>query len=307
MWQTFLIWRLLNTALPVTNQFHKLTLIKPVQKHKRSYHPIVSIIGIMMASIGCAWLFFVASLMMLFTTNYFIFLFFLPLIAVLILAFFGCHLSVKITNIINKIYHAGIYDLISITPDGNSYASLSIGRDIYQKIRWLKYVHIIIKNTAYLIFILLLFVLLSDINRVNANSFPLSYRDLVLKSSISTIVDVTLLMIAIYFYFVQGMVIGYLTGLWRNLFSTDTINWELVTIGRFLGIQLVLYIITYGIILVGLPIIYRQLEWDSFITLSLMQLIGLACIHEIMIRLMMRLLAHQADLPYAVWRSELEL
>ncbi|PJF27517.1 MAG: hypothetical protein CUN52_14430, partial [Phototrophicales bacterium] len=57
----------------------------------------------------------------------------------------------------------------------------------------------------------------------------------------------------------------------------------------------------------GLPAFYRHMRWTTFLTLGTAQVLGLVFIYDLSVRVLLRLLAQQVDLPYRQWRAELEL
>jgi hypothetical protein len=313
MWQTFLIWRTMNAPLPVFNPFRKLLKLKlphSVEKSPSSFWSRASswlpsqLIGCLVGLGVVILTVFVSLLCIIFITPV-VFLFFgsIPALMFMISISFGGYLSFKITNKLGKIRVAGIYDLIGVTAYGDQRASWLIGRTIYKDILWLKDTRIMMSNSVYILIGFL--TLMSVLGTISALTTPATSTINLLF--LETVMGLGFLTIAVYLSFVQAMVIGYLLALWSINLTGDGLNRLIATVGGFVGSQLVLYLIAYLILAIGLPTLYIRMKWDTFITLGLAQLIGLAILHEILVRMMLRVLARQAELPYAMWRSEIEI
>lgn len=272
MWQTFVIWRYITTPLPDLHPFRRLPALKITRKRKSVYRANMTMRGIVMllfvllsavGSVAFAWMCFLGIFIFL---GGFLFLF-----------LSGGYLAVKITNLIGNIQTSGLYDLISITPQGSQNATWSIGRIILTNTKWLKQLHLISRNTLFLI---------------------------IAMSMLIEITDFIFIPIGIYFCTLQGLVMGYLFGIWSVSLSTDGMNRVISAIGGFLGGQVMLYLAT--LILFGLlGHLYQVTGWATFFTMPILQLGIFSILYEAQVRVMLRVLAHQAELPYSTWRSEI--
>jgi len=271
MWQTFLLWRYITTPLPDLHPFRRLPALKIIRKKRSVYRANKTMQGgiillfILLSALGSAifvWICFLAILMIF---GGFLFLF-----------ASGGYLAVKITNIIGKVQTSGLYDLISITPQGSQNATWSIGRIILTNTKWVRDFHIISRNTLLLIMGL---------------------------SMLIEITDFIFYPIGIYFCSVQGLVMGYLFGVWSANLSTDGMNKVILAVGGFFGGQMMLYLST--LILFGLlAYVYQVMGWATFFTMPILELGIFSVLYEAQVRIMLRVMAHQAELPYSVWRSE---
>lgn len=307
MWQTFTIWRLMNAPLPVFNPFRrllKLKLSRSPSSHWWERIPkwiptqLFSCLlgfGLMIAML---WL----SLVCIVVVTPLVFVFFgsLPTLMFVSCVIMGGYLALKISQALGKIRLSGIYDLIGVTSYGDQLAIWLIGRTIYKDMLWLKDTRIMMTNSIIiLIGFLILMTILGFISTITA---PINSAINFLF--LETVLGLAFLMIAVYLSFVHAMVIGYLMGIWSIHLNTDGFNRIVgVTVG-FLGLQLIIYLLAYLLLAIGLPNLYEQMRWNRFFTLGFLQLTGLAIIHDVSVRGMLRLLAYQTGLPYSVWRSE---
>lgn len=310
MWQTFVIWRIMNAPLPVFNPFRKLLKLKldhpklsdaPKWWQRISTWIPTQILGCLIGlgvMIMTVWL----SLLCIVLVTPFVFVFFTSLPAMM---FTGCvilggHLSVKISNKLGKVRLSGIYDLIGVTSYGDQQSMWLIGRTIYKDMIWLKDTRIMMTNTILIIIgFLTLMTVLGFISSV-ATPATSTINFLFLH----TVLGLAFLMIAVYLSFVHAMVIGYLVALWSVHITTDSLNRSISVVASFIGIQLGLYILAYLVLAVGLPNFYDTMRWDTFFTLGFLQVVGLAIIQDLSVRLMLRFLARQTGIPYSDWRSE---
>ncbi|MCL4253715.1 MAG: hypothetical protein KJ043_08050 [Anaerolineae bacterium] len=189
----------------------------------------------------------------------------------------GAYLSGKIINRLSFIERWSMYDLISITPDGGEQGLWLMARIIYQNTRLLKIIH----HTLAIASVIIIGLFLSQGWGLDIIRFSL-----------------------VYIWFAQGVVLGYLIGLWACYLKTDVTNRVVAGIGLFIGIQLILAL-TISILMVStLGNIFIQMRWDNPSLLGWIQFFGIILFIEIMVRLMLRLLARQTGLPYSVWCSE---
>ena len=272
MWQTFLIWRYITTPLPDLHPFRRLPALKIIRKKRSVYRTnktiqgIIILLFILLSALGSAifaWICFLAILMIL---GGFLFLF-----------ASGGYLATKITNLIGKVQTSGLYDLISITPQGSQNATWSIGRIIFTNSRWLKEFHIISRNTLFFI---------------------------VISSMLIEINDFIFYPIGIYLCSLQSLVMGYLFGIWSTNIPTDGMNKVILAVGGFLGGQMILYLAT-SILFGLLGNLYQVTGWSTFFTMPILELGIFSVLYEAQVRMMLHVLAHQAELPYLVWRSEI--
>jgi hypothetical protein len=313
MWVTFLIWRVMNSQLPVFNPFRKLLKLKLTSLPSESAPKFLTrmVAWLPQQLVGCLtglaimiltiW---VSLLCIIFITPI-VFVFFgsLPMLMFLVSVSFGCYLAVRITNNLGKIRSAGIYDLIGVSAYGNQRATWLIGRTVYRDINWLRDTRMMLSNTVYIIIAFL--ILMAIFGFVSAIATPATSTINLLF--LETISGLGFLTVGIYFAFVQAMVMGYLIAMWSINLTTDRLNRMIATIGGFWGFQIVVYMVAFVVLVVGLPMLFESLNWSSFLTLGFAQLLGLVVIHDMSVRLMLRLLTHQAELPYTIWWSELEL
>ncbi|HRF95140.1 MAG TPA: hypothetical protein PLZ51_08095, partial [Aggregatilineales bacterium] len=194
MWQTLLIWRVINTPLPDTNPFYKLPLItakKVVKKRKPFYPQFLSwlvILGGFLACMGC----FVIFVLFNMDSPSIIFVVALPF--VLFYGFAGGDVSLKIIAKLGKMRSLGIADLIGVTSDGIYRATWHTGKIIYHRIDWIKSARILIRIGIYLVSLSWIATLLIEGVGVLMNTIPLaSFLTLVTQ-----ITDLEFLMILLY-------------------------------------------------------------------------------------------------------------
>lgn len=311
MWVTFLIWRVMNSQLPVFNPFRKLLKLKltslPSESSPTFLTRMVSwlpqqLVGCLTGLAVIILTIWVSLLCIIFITPI-VFVFFgsLPMLMFLVSVSFGGYLAVRITNNLGKIRSAGIYDLIGVSAYGNQRAIWLIGRTVYRDINWLRDTHMMLSNTVYIIIAFL--ILMAIFGFISALSTPATSTINLLF--LETISGLGFLTVGIYFAFVQAMVMGYLMSMWSINLTTDRFNRMIATVGGFLGCQIVVYLIAFVVLVVGLPLFFAMQTWSTFLTLGFAQLFGLVVIHDVSVRLMLRLLARQSELPYSLWRSEI--
>ncbi|HRF95141.1 MAG TPA: hypothetical protein PLZ51_08100 [Aggregatilineales bacterium] len=293
--------------LLITNPFYKFPLLeskKLAKKRKPFYPPIVTLFAGFGCFLACAWTIYVVYLQLFFSTDVMIFLFITALSIVMVLIYTGGYLAVKISTILGKMRTVGMYDLIMITPQGDQFMTWLIGRTVYKKIKWIKDARIIARNTAFLFLgLLMVQLIVNGIRAITARDTP-AYEFRFWQSTVQVMIDFIFLVIPLWLYAVQGVVMGYLLAIWGNNLITTRFNRMTATIGAFLGNQFLLYVIAYIVLLNGLPDLYDAMDWATS-TLILIQIVGLACLHECSVRVTLRVLARQAELPYALWRSEI--
>lgn len=312
MWQTFLIWRVLNSPLPVFNPFRKLLKLKLPEYTKRQKPPPEGIRRILalfpselfgcLAGIGTIILAIWVSLLCIVFVTPIVFIVFdsIPLIIFLTCVLFGLYLSVKITRKLGKIRNTGIYDLIGVSGYGDQRASWLIGRTIYKDMGWLKDTRIMMSNSVFILMVF--FGLMAMLGIISAISTPTAAE--INFFFLRTLSGLFYFTVAVYLNFVQALVIGYLIALWSMTISTDNLNRVIACVGAILGIELIIHIMAFLLLVIALPALYTQMEWDYFLTLGLLQLCGFALLHEIGVRGILRLLARRAEVPYQMWRSE---
>ncbi|MCL4254966.1 MAG: hypothetical protein KJ043_14475, partial [Anaerolineae bacterium] len=292
MWQTFVIWRVMNAPLPVFNPFRRLLKLKLTHKPssdtptvwQRIFNwiptQILSCLVGLAVLIMTVWL----SLLCIVLVTPFVFIFFGSLPA---LMFTGCvitggYLSLKISNKLGKVRLSGIYDLIGVTSYGDQQSMWLIGRTIYKDMMWLKDTRIMMTNTILIIigFLVLMTVLgfISSIATPATSAINLLF--------LQTVIGLAFLMIAVYLSFVHAMVMGYLVALWSVHITTDSLNRSISVVASFIGIQLGVYILAYLLLAIGLPNFYDTMRWDTFFTLGFLQVVGLAIIHDLSVRVM---------------------
>ncbi|HRF95138.1 MAG TPA: hypothetical protein PLZ51_08085, partial [Aggregatilineales bacterium] len=181
----------------------------------------------------------------------------LPII--LILVWIGAHLSVKMTRVLSKLRYGGVYDLLSITVYGEQYAIWAIGRVIYKNMGWLKRTRFVIRTSIYLIIGLLFIILISAIARSTDNPYALPNQYGLSDPNVTLLINFMFLVGGIYFYLIQAIVMGYLIALWSNTVNSDGGNRIMIAISGFLGNQLAVYMLTYLIIIIGLPRLFALL------------------------------------------------
>lgn len=313
MWQTFLIWRLMNSPLPIFNPFRKLLKLNlshlPQIKSPSILTRILSwfpsqFLGCLVG-LGVVILTVWASLLCIVFVTPIVFVFFdlLPSLIFLGCAIFGIYLSVKITRSLGRIRSAGIYDLIGVTSYGDQRSMWLIGRTIYRDMEWLRDTRIMMSNSVVILMVFL--GLMTMLGLISAFTTPtVSEINFFFLQTLSGLGFFT---IAVYLSFVQAMVVGYLIALWSITLTTDNLNRVIACVGVFIGVQLAIYLVSFLILILGIQTLYTQMKWDIFFTQGFLQLTGFALIHEIAIRILLRRLAHQAELPYRMWRAEVGL
>ncbi len=310
MWQTFVIWRMMNAQLPVFNPFRKLLKLKldhsklsdaPKWWQRASTWIPTQILGCLIG-LGIMFMTVWLSLLCIVLVTPFVFVFFTSLPA---LMFTGCvvmggYLSLKISNKLGKVRLSGIYDLIGVTSYGDQQSMWLIGRTVYKDMMWLKDTRIMMTNTILIMIgFLMLMTVLGFISSI-ATPATSTINFLFLQ----TILGLAFLLIAVYLSFVHAMVMGYLVALWSVHIITDNLSRSVSVVASFIGIQLGVYILAYVLLAISLPNVYATMRWESFFTLGFLQVVGLAIIHDVSVRLMLRFLARQTGLPYSDWRSE---
>ncbi|MDX2078630.1 MAG: hypothetical protein SFZ02_19520 [bacterium] len=303
MWQTRLIWRIINTPLPNTNPFYKLPLIAPkkiVKKRKPFYSPLLLwmvILGGFLACMGCF------SIVVLFSIGSVNIIFAITLPFIIFYGFAGGDVSLKITAKLGKMRSLGISDLIAVTSDGIYLATWQIGQIIYHRIDWIKSARIVMRVGIYLVSLSWVLTLIVQGAGVIMNTLSLAS----FWSLVTEITNLGFLMILVYVSFIQAIIMGFLVGIWSALLTADDMTRWVVTIGAFLGEQLVLYLVAYLLLITTLSHLYPVTNWSTSLISHLMQLVVFMFLIEIQIQGMLRLLARQAELPYAVWASELNI
>jgi hypothetical protein len=315
MWQTFLIWRVIHAPLPVFNPFRKLLKLKlpeyaksfklPEGRFTRLISLIPSELTGCLVGLGTIIMVLWGSLLCIVFITPIVFIVFdsIPLMFFLACVFFGIYLSVKITRKLGKIRNTGIYDLIGVSGYGDQQASWLIGRTIYKDMGWLKDTRIMMSNS--MVILVVFFGLMGMLGVISGISTPtVAEINFFFLRTLSGLIYFT---VAVYLNFVQALVIGYLMALWSITISTDTLNRVFACVGGMLSIELLIHLVAFLGLVVALPALYVQMEWDNFLTLGFLQLVGFAGLHEMGVRGMLRLLARRAELPYSDWRAEVGL
>lgn len=189
----------------------------------------------------------------------------------------GAYLSEKIINRLSLIENSGMYDLISMTPDGGEQGLWLMAKIIYQHTRLLK----IINQTLAIVSVIIIGLFL-------LNGWGLD----IIRFSL------------VYIWFVQGVVLGYLIGLWACYLKTDVTNRMVASMGLFIGAQLFLALIISIVVVNTFGNIFFQMNWNNPSLLGWIQFFGIIILIEIWVRGILRLIAHQAGIPYSAWRSE---
>ena len=310
MWQTFLIWRLMNSPLPVFNPFRKL--LKLNLPHLPQVTPPSIITRILswfpsqflgcLVGLGITILTIWVSLLCIVFVTPVVFIFFdlLPAFAFVFCALLGMYLAIKITRNLGRIRSAGIYDLIGVTAYGDQRSIWLIGRMIYRDMGWLGDARIMISNSVVILMVFL--GLMAMLGLISAFTTPTVSQ--INFFFLQTLSGLGFFILAVYLSFVQAMVLGYLIALWSISLITDNLNRVTACVGIFWGIQLVIYLLSFVILILGIPTLYTQMKWDIFFTQGFLQLAGFAFIHEIAIRLLLHRLAYRAEIPYLMWRTE---
>lgn len=278
MWKTVQIWRYLNIPVSTEHHFRYLSILKSASKLSRKRGIVIRAVlalGIFVTIISIATneSANIRSIALLF----FYLGFGLVVMTILVmLVTCGAYLSGKIINRLSLIERWSMYDLISITPDGGEQGLWLMARIIYQNTRLLKIIH-----QTLAIALIIIGLILSQGWGLDIIRFSL-----------------------LYIWFVQGIVLGYLIGLWACYLKTDVTNRVVAGIGLFIGAQLILALTISIVIVNTLGNIFFQMNWNNPSLLGWIQFFGIILFIEIVVRLMLRLLARQAGLPYSVWRSE---
>ena len=300
----------MNSPLPVFNPFRKL--LKLNLPHLPQITPPSIITRILswfpsqflgcLVGLGIAILTIWISLLCIVFVTPIVFLFFdlLPALTFVFCAMFGMYLALKITRSLSRIRSAGIYDLIGVTSYGNQRSMWLIGRMIYRDMGWLGDARIMISNSVVILMVFL--GLMAMLGLISAFTTPTVSE--INFFFLQTLSGLGFFILAVYLSFVQAMVIGYLIALWSITLITDNLNRVTACVGVFLGIQLVIYLVSFVVLILGVQTLYAKMEWDVFFSQGFFQLTGFALIHEMAIRLLLHRLAHQAEMPYQMWRSE---
>lgn len=279
MWKTVQIWRYLNIPVSTEHHFRYLSILKSPSQFARRRRTIIE--AFLALSIFVT-LVFVATGQSLSILSFTLLFFYLGLgfVVMTILAMFitcGAYLSGKIINRLSFIEKWSMYDLISMTPNGGEQGLWLMARIIYQNTRLLKIIH----HTLAIASVVIIGLFLSQGWGLDMIRFSLGY-----------------------IWFAQGVVLGYLIGLWACYLKTDVTNRAVAGIGLFIGTQLFLAL-TISILMVStLGNIFIQMRWDNPSLLGWMQFFGIIILIEIWVRVMLRLLAYQTGLPFSAWCSE---
>ncbi|PJF28716.1 MAG: hypothetical protein CUN52_12045 [Phototrophicales bacterium] len=312
MWQTFLIWRVMNAPLPIFNPFRRLLKLQLPTQAPRTHPLIERVLSWLPAQLvsclvglGLVILLVWSSLVCIVLVTPFVFVLFgsLPTVMFAFCVSLGGFLAIRISNKLSRIRTSGIYDLISVSSYGDQQAIWLMGRAIYKDMLWLKDTRIMMSNS--MIITTLLLILMSALGVVSSLTTPAASAINLLF--LETVTGLVFLTIAVYLSLVHALVIGYLIALWSIGLSTDNLTRSVATVAGFIGVHLIVYISAYSLLTLGLPAFYRHMRWTTFLTLGTTQVLGLVVIYDLSVRVLLRLLAQQVDLPYRQWRAELEL
>lgn len=278
MWKTYRIWRHLNSRLSPQHHFRYISILKSPSKFARRRRTIIEAFLALSIFVTLVFVATGQSPNILSFTLLFLYLGFgfIVMMILVMIATCGAYLSGKIINRIGFIENWGLYDLISITPDGGEHGVWVMAKIIYQNTR----IVIIIDRVLALASLVII------------GLFLYSWGLDVLRFSLG------------YIWFVQGVVLGYLIGLWASYLKTDVTNRAVAGMGLFIGTQLLLALIISTLIVNLLQGFFFQMRWDTTSFLGWTQFIAIILFIEIGVRLILRLIAHQAGIPYSDWRSE---
>lgn len=304
MWKLFLVWQFIHRPLPSTNPFANLPFLSSNSKivsnkpYKRFIWRFISLISLMII----IYLFTVIGLLVIIDFGGLLFLMTVSLPVLVGTMWVGGYFCSKITHTLNKLRYTGTYDLISISPYGEQYATWAIGNTIYKKIGWLKKVHFVIRTSIYAIVGILLFIVISGALKTGTDSELPAYQ-VQNDGSLINIVDFCFLIGGIYFYLVQAIVMGHLMALWSNTIDTNSENRMAISISGFIANQLIIYTLCFIVLFTRLPNLYST-NWVMIALFNGFRFIIFIILLELHIRLIMNQLIHRTELPYSVWRSE---
>lgn len=312
MWQTFMIWRMMNAPLPVFNPFRRLLKLQFPPKANQP-HPLIERVLSWLPSqllscllgLGMIIVLIWSSLLCIVLVTPFVFVLFgsLPTLMFAFCVSLGGFLAIRISNKLSKIRTSGIYDLIGVSSYGAQAAIWLMGRTIYKDMLWLKDTRIMMSNSMIITIVFL--ILMSALGVVSSLTTPATNTINLLF--LETVTGLVFLTIAVYLSLVHALVIGYLIALWSLGLSTDNLTRSVATVAGFIGVHLIVYISAYTLLTLGLPAFYRHMRWGTLLTLGTAQVLGLVFIYDLSVRILLRLLAQQVDLPYRQWRAELDL
>jgi len=279
MWKTYQVWRQLNIPVSPNHHFRYLSVLKSPSKFARRRRTIIETVVAVVIFVTIVSIATNESTNIMSLTLLFLYLGFgLVMMTILvIIVSCGAYLCGKIINRLSFIEKWGMYDLISMTPDGGEQGLWLMARIIYQHTRLLK----IINQTLAIALIVIIGLFL-------LNGWGLD----IIRFSL------------VYIWFAQGVILGYLIGLWACYLKTDVTNRAVAGIGLFIGAQLLLALIISIVVVNTFGNIFFQMNWNNPSLLGWMQFFGIIILIEIGVRGMLRLLTRQTGLPYSVWCSE---
>lgn len=216
---------------------------------------------------------------------------------------YGIDCAIRVGSAIAKEHENDTFNLLSLSPGGALGASWAMCTSSLYRNRDFDRLHTIMRGAVIVGIIvivvvatLVIIVHSEQFSRVPEPTFP----------TIVHIVDLTVVLVALYLEYIQSAILGSLIGMLVPTYAENRLDTRIYTLGVFLFAQIITYFLAYWIGFVILPDLYDRLDITGDyveISLSLLRLAVFFMIREVMISASWRSLVERLNaLP-----SELEL
>jgi hypothetical protein len=216
---------------------------------------------------------------------------------------YGIDCAIRVGNAIAKEHENDTFNLLSLSPSGALGASWAMCTSSLYHNRDFDRFHSIMRGTitiAIITIVLIASVLIigrsKEVNRAYQPALP----------TVIHIVDLTAVMLALYFEYMQSAIVGSLIGMFVPTYTQNRVDTRIYTFGGFLFLQIATYFLAYLIGFMILPELYNRLQIvgeEIEMSLSILRLAVFFIIREIMITALWRILVERLNAR----PSELEL
>lgn len=216
---------------------------------------------------------------------------------------YGIDCAIRVGNAIAKEHENDTFNLLSLSPSGALGASWAMCTSSLYHNRDFDRFHNIIRGTV-TIAIITVVVVASVIIITHSEQFTRAYEPTL--PTVIHIVDLTTVMLALYFEYMQSAIVGSLIGMFVPTYTQNRMDTRIYTFGGFLLLQITTYFLAYLIGFVVLPELYHRLQIigeETEMSLSILRLAVFFMIREVMITVLWRTLVERLNAR----PSELEL
>lgn len=216
---------------------------------------------------------------------------------------YGIDCAIRVGNAIAKEHENDTFNLLSLSPSGALGASWAMCTSSLYHNRDFDRFHTIMRGT---ITIAIITVILIASMLIVGRSEQFTRASQPTLPTVIHLVDLTVVMLALYFEYMQSAIVGSLIGMFVPTYTHNRVDTRVYTFGGFLLLQITTYFLTYLIGFVILPDLYQRLQiigQETEMSLSVLRLGVFFIIREIMITVLWRALVERLNAR----PSELEL